>query len=141
VKTYSPADIIISFNNKRIVGYAKGTYVKVARNSESYKLDVGTLGDATQTEMLDNSGKVTITVQAASSTNDDLSTFLRNAKLRRGPRSAVFQMVDLNGATLHHAEQAFIEKPADEERGDEAGNVEWTLICANLDMFLGGAST
>ncbi len=141
MKVYSPADIVINFKNHRVQGYAKGTFVKVARNSESAKIDVGSKGEATMIEMLDRSGTVTITVQAESSTNDAFSAIMRTAELV-GRRAGVgtFQMLNLNGATLHHAEEAFLQKPADDERSDDAGTVEWTIVCANLDMFLGGAA-
>jgi hypothetical protein len=141
VKTYSPDDIIINFAGLRVQGYAKGTFIKVARNKESFTLDVGSKGDSTQVESLDKSGTVAITLQAESATNDDFSTWLRNAELRRGPRSGDFQMTNLNGATLHHSAAAFIAKMADEERADDAGTTEWTIVCADLDMFVGGAAS
>lgn len=140
MKNYSPADIILSVLNHRVQGYAKGAFVKVARNAESFKLDVGSLGDATRVRMLDRSGTVTITLQAESPSNDFFSSQMRLDELL-GRQTGVFQMTNLNGATLHHDNQAFIQKPADDERGDDAGTVEWTIICPNLDMFLGGAAT
>ena len=140
MKTYSPADIILTLGTIRIQGYAKGTFVKVGRNSESVKLDIGSLGDAVAVTMLDRSGKAVITLQQASSSNSDLSALMRAQELAGRALPLTFQMVNLNGATIHHDASAFLEKPPDEERGDDAGNVEWTIICPRLDMTHGGAS-
>lgn len=140
MKNYSPADIVITTFNHRVQGYAKGSFVKVARNTESFKLDIGSLGDATRVQMLDKSGTVTITLQAESPTNDFFSARMALDE-RLGRATGDFMMKNLNGATLHHDDQAFLQKPADDERGDDAGTVEWTIICPNLDMFLGGALT
>ncbi len=140
MKNYSPDDIIINAFDLRVQGYAKGTFVKVSRNSESFKLDVGSQGSATRVHMLDRSGKVVITLQAESETNDAFSRIARQDELTKR-RTGVFQMISLNGATLHHEASCFLEKPADDERGDDAGTTEWTIICPNLDMFLGGANT
>ena len=137
---YSPDKITIVLGNILVGGYADGTFVKVTRDSESFKDEVGAGGDVVRVKNLDKRGSIVITVQSSSPTNDLLSALLI-ADEASGSAHVPVLVKDLIGTTLCGAENAWLLKPADIEYGNEASSREWTIRCADLDILVGGALT
>lgn len=135
VTTYNPNNILIDFDGGDLTqGIAKGVFVKVSRNSDMMTESVGSGGEVTVVESNDNTGTVVITLKQTSAANDIMSA---KAALRtKGP----LLLKDLGGRTLVHSEKAWIKKFADIEFGNEDSVREWTLTCADLEEFVGGAS-
>lgn len=137
VRTYDPGRVNIIFGGHIITGpFADGTFVKVERDTPSFSKFIGADGGGCRVRSRDKSGKVTITLSAASPSNDILSAYLAADELL-GTGSKPLQVKDLNGTTLAHAEAAWITKPADIERGKEMSNTEWVFEALEIKMNVG----
>jgi len=136
-KTYNPALVTVSFDGINVTGFMDGTFVEAERDEDTFTKHVGATGDVTRTRNLNTSGKVTITLVAASPTNDLLAIkFATDEILGFGYGS--LQVKDLSGTMLCRATQAWITKPPKIERAKESGSCVWVFECADLKVFAGG---
>ena len=137
-KNYDPARVVITWAGILIQGPAAGTFVSAERADDGFKMDIGSAGDVTRVRNRNRSGSVTVTLQAASPTNDLLSSRVALDEAF-GTGYGPLQVKDLNGTTLLLAEFAWVRKLPTVEAADEASNREWIFDCASLDMNGGGA--
>lgn len=137
-RNYDPQRIVVTWGSIIMQGYATDSFVEVAREVETFTKQTGAGGDVTRTRNRNRSGTVTVRLMQASPTNDLLAARLRLDE-QTGLGYAPLTVQDLNGTTLHSAPNAWIQKPADDARGAEAGELEWIFDCDVLDMFNGGA--
>ena len=140
VKNYDPGRVVVTLG-AIIVGYMDGSFVKVARNEATFKTQVGAGGDVTRVRSRNKTGAVTITLQQSSPSNDYLSGLHAIGELTgfAGLDIRPLTVKDLNGTTLYHAAEAWVEKPADGEFADDGLGREWTIACAELKMHSGGS--
>ena len=137
LKTYDPKLVIVVVGGVLMSGFAEGSLVKVERNTDTYKLVIGTDGEGTRSRTNDRSGKITISLMQTSFSNAVLSGF---AQLDETANAGVVPVTitDLNGASLYHADNAWVLKPPAGEHGKEAKAREWVLETDRLDWFEGG---
>lgn len=126
VKTYDPAQVIITVNGIIISGYADGTFVTVERDSDSWSKQIGADGDGTRSKSNDKSGKITISLMQSAESNEVLSA-LALLDEQTGGGAVPVLIKDNSGTSLHVAETAWIVKPATAEYGKEAGPREWVF--------------
>lgn len=136
-RNYDPGRIIVVFNGVQIQGYGPDTFVKCARDEDMFTETAGANGDVVRVRNRNRMGKVTITLQDASPSNDLLSAFAASDELT-GLAYGALMVKDLNGTTLVQAANAWVKKMADIEYGSDAGIQEWTIQAAELEMFAGG---
>lgn len=136
-RNYDPGRIILVWNGIQIQGYGPDTFVKAARNEDNFTEQVGANGDVVHIRNRNRTGKVTFTLQDASPTNDQLSA-LAQADERTGLAFGPLLIKDLNGTTLVMCANSRIQKYADMEYAADAGTNDWIVMCAELEMFLGG---
>jgi hypothetical protein len=136
-KNYDPGRITISFNGIQIQGFGPDTFVKCSRDEDTFTEQVGANGDVVRVRNRNRMGKVVITLQDSSPTNDQLSALAASDE-RTGLGYGALLVKDLNGNTLVQAANAWIKKPADVEYAAAAGTNEWTLAAAELEMTVGG---
>lgn len=137
--TYDPESVIFSFNGIRITGFATGTFIQVQRSTETWKTEPGAYGEVTRVKSLDKRGTVTFTTQKEAPINDVLSGIAivdENTNAGKG----VMVIENLDNDTLHFAQESWIVKMPDDEFGTDASQVQWTLECAALRMFIGGST-
>jgi Protein of unknown function (DUF3277) len=132
-RNYDPGRIVMVWNGIQVQMYGPDTFVKASRNEDSFTEQVGANGDVVHTRNRNRTGKVTFTVQDGSPTNDQLS-----AAAIAGLNYGALMIKDLNGTTLVQCANARIQKYADVEYAAAAGTNDWVLMCAELEMFLGG---
>lgn len=139
VGTYSPRDIELIVAGVPIRGYMSGTFISTERNADSFSLDIGADGEAARTASADRSGRITLTLQQTSPSNDFLSGLIIADELTS---NAVFPVLlkDTQGRTLEASACAWLVKPANTEYSDEQSGREWMIECANLTKFVGGNS-
>lgn len=137
VKTYNPADVAIIFAGVPVEGIADGTFVTVARNNQSYNMNIGSDGEGVRAKSNDKGGTVTLTLMQSSVSNDALSA-LSILDEASGDGVGPLLIKDNSGRTLCSAETAWIQKPADVEFAREATTREWVFETDLLDMFIGG---
>lgn len=137
VKTYNPADVAIIFAGVPIEGIADGTFITVARNNQSYNMQIGSDGEGVRAKSNDKGGTVTLTLMQSSLTNDALSA-LSVLDETSGDGVGPLMVKDNSGRTLISAETAWIQKPADVEFAREATTREWVFETDLLNLFVGG---
>lgn len=138
-KTYSPDLVLAIFGPNRIQGFADGTFVKVERNEDSFKVLVGADGEVTRTRSLNRSGRVTFTLLQTSESNLYLAALVAADELTSNGTGVLPLMIkDRNGNSLHAASEAWVLKPAAGEYGKEVGTREWVIECGDLKTFEGG---
>jgi len=138
-RTYDPKKVVLSFGGIPISGYADGTFINVARESDSFTKTSGADGVVSRAKSNDKSGMVTVTLAQTSPSNDILSSIAQlDEKLNTGVLPLICK--DNSGRSLFAANNAWIRKPADAPFGKEIDNREWTIDCENLENFIGGNS-
>ena len=134
---YDPGRVVASFNGIPFLGFMDGTFISAERTEDGFTMQVGAGGDVTRVRSRDTTGSVTLTLQAASPTNDLLSSIALTDELF-GTGTGALMVKDLNGNTLLEAPIAWVRKLPTTEFADEASSREWVFDCANLIKFVGG---
>lgn len=138
ISTYDPAMFNFSFAGIPLSGgIAPDSFFKASRDEDGYTKQVGADGHAVRTRNNNRGGSITFTVMADSPLNDALSAVANSDELLANG-IGVAHATELNGTTALHAENAWIKKMPDTERGKEAGTTEWLIDCADLEIFNGG---
>lgn len=135
--SFDPANVVLTVAGETVVGAAKGTFYKVARDSDSYTDDVGGAGDVVRVKSNDNRGTVEITLMQSSPSNDALNDLAQRDEAL-GTGLTPFEIVDLNGRTMASGINCWIRKKADTEFSTEATNRVWILRVPNLAYTVGG---
>lgn len=136
-RNYDPGRITIIWNGIQIQGYGPDTFVKAVRNEDNFTEAVGANGDVVHARNRNRTGKVTFTLQDASPSNDQLSAAAILDE-RTGLAYGALMIKDLNGTTLVQCANARIQKYADVEYAADSGTNDWILMCAELEMNIGG---
>lgn len=139
---YNPDDWQITWNGILFQGVAKGTFLKVTRNAESAKMEAGGYGDVVVTGGTDRTGKLEVTLQRESPTNDLLSAALAAFEARprvRGAGQGAFLARNVGSRSLARAAVGVIEKTPDMEGADASSSVTWTILLDDVTIFHGGA--
>lgn len=137
VKTYDPKKVILTVGGAPISGYADGTFIKASRLNDTFTSVAGADGEVSRSKSNDKRGEIVITLIQTSLANDILSGIAQIDE-RTGLGVVPVILKDLSGLTTLFTGSAWVKKPADFERGKEIANTEWTLECADLDIFNGG---
>lgn len=142
-RTFDPASNVITLGEITIGGYADGTFITISRESDGYSDEAGARGDVVRTRSRDRRATVTLTLQAASPTNDLLSQIAVLDEETPLPFNATkaFELREVGGTTVAGGPEAWIMKVPDIERGKESGTVEWRIRVASCRMFAGGLLT
>ena len=137
VKTYDPADILITFGPSIISGFSASAIVTVTRNAGTYTQKTGADGEAVRNRSHDKSGQIKITLMQTSGSNDILSAYAQLDELDNIGKFPVL-VKDKAGRSLYAAAEAWVSKPADAAFANEAGDREWTIETSSLEWFTGG---
>lgn len=135
--TFRFADVTVAFNGVPISGFAPGTAIAWARNNDSYRIAVGSGGEAGRASSGDKSGRVTLTLLQTSPVNGVLSA-LAAADEASGDGVGILLIKDLSGLTIISAASAWVVKPPDGEMSNEVTNREWVFETDELLILDGG---
>jgi len=137
MKTYDPKQIQVIVGVRAITGFAEDTMVTVARTSDAFTLTMGADGEGTRAKSNDKSGTFTLELMQSSESNAYLSNLALADELNNGGIVPVL-VKDSSGASLHGAEQAYIQKDPDAVYGKTVGNRTWIITTDNLKNYNGG---
>lgn len=138
-RQYNPKRFAASWNGIKLIGVPEGEFYTVEYREEQATLVVGGQGDTTAVLNADQSATATIRLLPGAPANDMLSALRPDPDLNKLP-SGVFQLVDLNGTTVVHAEVAFISKVPSVAVGKDLPMREWQLTLAKATFHVGGSS-
>lgn len=137
MKTYDPKEVSVIVGGHIVAGYADGTFVGVERDNDAFTYNPSTSGGGTRTKSASKSGKVTITLQQSSESNEFFSK-LSEADEKDGSGVVPIMIRDNSGKDLHKTAAAYIVKKPKSDYGKELQNREWSFQCDVLEMYLGG---
>jgi hypothetical protein len=137
MQTYSAAGAVIVLGPNIITGFAEDTFIEIEYESDTFEIRKGADGGVSRSQLLDESGKVTITLKGESLSNNALSSLWASDKLL-GVGVVPFMFADLTGTTKVTAAHAWIKKPPALDYGKNAGNRKWEIVLAKMNMTVGG---
>jgi len=123
-RQWDPQQVYVTFKGVAILGFMDGTFIKAERNEDAFSMQVGAGGDVTRVRSRNRTGVVTITLQAASPSNDTLSGFAADDEFDGSGYGALL----VKDANVPSTEFAV-----------EASGREWSIECAELLMKIGGS--
>lgn len=138
-KTYDPKQYSLIVGGHIVNGFADGTFIRVARNNDSWALAVGADGEGARAKSNNKSGTFVFTLLQTSQSNSVLSGFHNADELNNGGQVPVL-VKNNNGDDIHEAATAWVRKPADVELAKEITNREWTVETDNVTMLVGSES-
>lgn len=137
-RTYDPAKHVFSFLSNLIAdGYAKGTFIKVTPNSDSYTLEKGAAGDGVRSKVNDRSAKLELTLMSHSQANDVLAALMAADEQDSSAVGPLF-LKELNGSMKVSGANAWIMRRPDIERAEASGQTTWVFEIDDADIFPGG---
>lgn len=136
-QTYDPQKVTVSVANITITGYATGSFVKVSRDEDAFVKTVGADGLVARTRNANRAGSIEVTLLQSSPSNDALSA-LALLDETSGTGVGAAQVKDVSGTSIASAQNAWVKKLPDMERGKELGEVTWVIDCDLLNVTVGG---
>ena len=135
--TYDVNRVAVIVGGIPMEGFADGTRVTVEFDEEQFTKITGTDGLTTRSKTNNYAGKVRITLQQTSRSNDVLSG-LWNADRVNASGVVPVLVKDDSGRTFWTSEHAWVEKMPDQEFGKESSDREWVLETGKLVGIAGG---
>lgn len=126
VKTYDPANVIITFNGVPLTGFADGEFITITSPSERFTKVVGADGLVSRAKSNDNTHEVTVTLTGTSISNDYLTGIVALDRYGNAGKGAL-QIADLNGTALFAWEEAWIRQPSDVSFDKTITDKAWTF--------------
>ena len=137
-KTFDPSSTLVTIGAWPVTGgWAPGTYIKASRRSESFKDDVGAVGDVVRIRNRDRRGTIELTFLRTAAVNDYLSSLMAAAE-QFNTGIVPITIEDRDGTTKIFGAECWITKPADVEESAEGAHRTWTFAVSKLEMFIGG---
>lgn len=137
---YSAADVSFVFGNILSDGHGEDEFISIEFDEDAFVKTKGVDGKVIRNRILDRSGRITLTLSAASQTNVALSTIYNLDQVGPGGAGvAALTIRDGNsGQTLIHAANAWIARPPDLSFGQTAAPRVWVFDTDQMDFFVGG---
>lgn len=141
-KVYDPGAVVMFVNGIAMRGYGQSTFITATQNVPTYRMFVGTSGEATRALTNNRSGRIEVTLQQSSFSNSVLS-FIHATDFAapRGVGVSAVQIKDLTGNTLLLANTTWIVQYPDVTFSRGVENWTWTLETDVLVMSVGGSLT
>lgn len=137
VRTYNASEVQVVIGTRALRGKSEGTFVKVARDEDSFTKKVGADGEVSRAATSNKSGTIEVTLDQTSEDNaylQNLSNVDENTKNGIVPA----KIIDKSGTYAAGAAEAWVRKPADAEKGRDVKERTWIIDCAVLDIAGGG---
>jgi len=136
---YEARGLLINLGPIIAGGFADGEFITISRTKSTFEMVEGADGKVTRFKNASFSATVTVSLMQTSATNDLFSALLqvdRNA--RNGAGILPFRLRDSNGRSLYTAAEAWIMSDPDISFDRGPTTRQWTIGCADLQMFTGG---
>ena len=135
--TYDPKQISVVIGGHIVSGYADGTFVKVMRNEDAFTTVIGADGEVTRVKTNNKSGRIEVTIQQSSASNDVFSAYAAADELSNsGIVPALVK--DLVGRSLATAARVWVVKQPEAEMAKGMSNRTWVFETDELIQFTGG---
>ena len=135
LRAFDPKKVKVTVGGLGIVGFSEEK-VMVERANNSWELHVGCDGEATRVKSNDLSGKVTLTLQQTSPSNDFLTSVFYNDQAYNETVEIIIE--DLSGKSKIVAARAWCEKMPDATYAKTHTDRVWVFCTNNIEYFLAG---
>ena len=126
ISTYNAKEVIISFGNHMVSGYAEDSFVTIDPNGDGVTKKVGCDGEIVRSVSPDDTYVIKLSVLHTSATNSFLQNKF-NQDVKTGDGMFPILIKDLKGGMVFSTDAAWPSKPASRGFGKEASNREWEL--------------
>ena len=126
IKTYSPKEIVISFGNHMVRGYAEDSFVSIDPNGDGMTKKVGCDGEIVRSISPDSTYIIKVSLLQYSETNQFLQNRY-NQDQKTGDAMFPILIKDLKGGMVFSSDAAWPAKVASRGYGRESGNREWEI--------------
>ena len=129
MSAYDPKDVKVVVDGTVLTGFAEGTFVQCQKNTETYSMNVGALGEVDFAKSADETGQITVTLKHTSPSNRFLT------RLAKGRNSFPVQVIDRNTNGVNAGgTECRIQKLPDQERSNDITSLEWVFLVADYDV-------
>lgn len=137
LRTYDPAQVLITIGGVPMGGFADGTFLLIDRDEDAFTKVTGADGTSTRVKSNNKAGTLTLTLKQSSPSNDVLSGF---AALDELSNTGVVPVLvkDIGGDSVFFSATGWVQKYPASEFGKEINNREWILDLVDVDIFVGG---
>ncbi len=136
--TFDFSQVTFTFAGFGISGYGDvDDAITYSRRNDMWELIVGADGDSVFVKKGDKSGVVVAKLLPSSASNDTFSAIALAAENGIAVPSPLM-VNDLNGRSLLAAAKCMCMKIPDGALGKNLGTNDWGILCADLDIFVGG---
>jgi len=140
-QTVDPSKVDASLAGITLTQFAKGTYITIDYESDSFTDEVAVDGTVTRYLNRDERATIKFTLAQASPSNDALSSLAATDRAS-GNGAGALQIKD-NGpgaSSIASAPSAWVKKIPSKAFSTEASNVDWEIRCGQLKLTIGGTS-
>lgn len=140
VRTYDPADVIVTIDGNNINGYADGTFVSIERTEQTFTKVTGADGSTTRSKTNDRSGTLTLTLLQTSPSNEILSNILNQDEADNTGVVAV-QVKERSSGSKFATGSGWIQGLPTIEYGNEITTREWTIEMSEIKFNVSGVES
>lgn len=135
---FNPDALFLTLFNQVVTGFAKGTFITIAYDSDFFEDMIGANGDVARILSVDRRASVKFTLQSDSPFNDILSDAVTNDE-RTGTNTTIIQCKDSTGTSLASGKTAWVKKKPDQPfSSTEPSTRDWEIRVADLHSRIGG---
>ena len=114
-----------------LTGFAEGTFVNVEKNEDKYTMVSGGQEETTRVVHGNNQGTLTITLKHTSPSNAVLGKIANSDKIV----SVWVSDQNTDGALFAGGDEAWLQKPAAQSRGNSVENITWVFSIAKYGQL------
>lgn len=132
--TYDPKDVILLVGGYQITGFTEGTGISVNREANLIEKKVGINGKFSLSKNRNDTGTMTVSLQATSEDNGVIETWVFAAKQQGAPVVLPILLTDPAGAIIAST-VGWIEVQADFSVEEGVSDREWTIGLGDVSTF------
>jgi hypothetical protein len=136
-KTFDLKKMTVAIGPVTLGDFAKGDVIKVIRDEDTFKKEVGATGEVGRSKTNNRAGKITFSLLSTSPANAGMSAVMLSDEVSNGGIVPI-TIMDKGGADVHVAPECWIVKPPDAIYSNEVKDRAWVFDCSDVDMFFGG---
>lgn len=134
IATYDPKEVVLLINGYEVTGYTEGTGIAVTREANLVEKKVGVNGRFSLSKNRNDTGTMTVSLQATSEDNGVLEGFVETAKQIGTSVIVPILLLDPNGALISSS-IGWIETQADFNVEEGVSDREWTIGLGDVSTF------
>lgn len=138
MKTFDPKEVSVILGVTPITGFAAENSISIEIDDAQFNEDFGRGGEYARFRKYGFKAQVTLTLTQASSSNTTLNSYATLDREKNAGQFPLFIKDNSGRESIFTCTDAYIDKVATVEYGNENKNREWVIICPNPITIIGG---